>query len=74
MLLKLCHDAMRIAAGSAPRYFPPAAMPPAASLQALAAWARELQQAARNAEHPWNAGLMVESLTQRARQALASRA
>jgi DNA polymerase-3 subunit delta' len=49
-------------------------MPPAASLQALAAWARELQQAARNAEHPWNAGLMVESLTQRARQALALRA
>lgn len=74
MLLKLCHDAMRLAAGSAPRYFPPSAMPPAASLPALAAWARELQQSARNAEHPWNAGLMVESLTQRARQALAPRA
>jgi DNA polymerase III subunit delta' len=73
MLLKLCHDAMRVAAGSAPRYFPTSAMPPAASPAALSAWARELQQAARNAEHPWNAGLMVESLTQQARQALVSR-
>jgi DNA polymerase-3 subunit delta' len=72
MLQKLCHDAMRGAAGAAPRYFPPAAMPPAAPMAALSAWARELQRSARNAEHPWNAGLLVESLTQQASRALAA--
>jgi DNA polymerase-3 subunit delta' len=74
MLQKLCHDAMRLAAGAAPRYFPAAAMPAAPSLHALGAWSRELGRLARQAEHPWNAGLMVESLTQQARAALAARA
>jgi DNA polymerase-3 subunit delta' len=70
MLQKLCHDAMRVASGGAPRYFPSQAMPAAAPLASLSAWARELGRSARQAEHPWNAGLMVESLTQQARQAL----
>ena len=73
-LLKLCHDAMRLAAGSAPRYFPVQSMPPPASLEALSAWARELGRNSQQSEHPWNTGLMVESLTQQARQALNSRA
>ncbi|HEY0859253.1 MAG TPA: DNA polymerase III subunit delta' [Albitalea sp.] len=73
MLQKLCHDAMRLAAGAAPRYFPADALPAAPALAALSAWARELARSARQAEHPWNAGLMVESLTQQARQALNSR-
>src|SRR5205814_4050858 len=73
MLQKLCHDAMRIASGGAPRYFPPQAMPAPAPLPALAAWARELGRYARQAEHPWNTGLMVESLTQQARLALTAR-
>lgn len=68
-LQKLCHDAMREAAGGEPRYFPSQAMPAPASLEALSAWARELSMLARQAEHPWNTGLMVESLTQQARQA-----
>ena len=72
MLQKLCHDAMRTAAGGPPRYFPAAAMPPAAELESLSAWARELARSARHAEHPWNVGLMVESLTMQARQALAA--
>ena len=72
MLQKLCHDAMRTAAGAAPRYFPRAAMPAAAQLDALSAWARELARAARHAEHPWNAGLMIEALVQQTRQALAA--
>lgn len=71
-LMKLCHDAMRVAAGASPRYFPPQSLPPPGSLPALSAWARELSALAQQAEHPWNAGLMVESLTQRARQALAA--
>jgi len=70
-LQKLCHDAMRVAVGAAPRYFPTSAMPPAPRLEALSAWSRDLGKIARQAEHPWNAGLLVESLTQRAQQALA---
>jgi len=73
MLQKLCHDAMRVACGGVPRYFPAQALPPAAPLAPLSAWARELGRNARQAEHPWNAGLMVESLTQQARHALTMR-
>jgi DNA polymerase-3 subunit delta' len=72
MLQKVCHDAMRVAAGAAPRYFPPAAFAARTSLAALADWARELQRNARHAEHPWNAGLLVESLTQQACAALST--
>jgi DNA polymerase-3 subunit delta' len=71
VLQKLCHDAMRVAAGGPPRYFPPQALPPSAPLPRLSVWAKELQKAARYADHPWNAGLLVELLTQQAREALA---
>lgn len=73
-LQKLCHDAMRVAAGGMPRYFPASAMPAVSRLDALSAWARELAAASRHCEHPWNAGLLVESLTQRASHALGTRA
>jgi len=72
MLQKLCHDSMRAAAGAAPRYFAVAALPQSAALAPLAAWAKELARVSRHAEHPWNAGLMVESLVENARQALAA--
>ena len=73
MLQKLCHDAMRVAVGSAPRYFPAASLPSGTPLDALSAWSRELGRMARQAEHPWNAGLLVESLTLAARAAIAAR-
>lgn len=72
-LQKVCHDLMRLAAGGQPRYFPAASLPAAPALSALTAWSRELARIARQAEHPWNAGLLVESLTQQASQALAPR-
>ena len=34
----------------------------AASLQALAAWSIELARVARNDDHPWNEGLMLDAL------------
>ena len=71
-LQKLCHDAWCVAAGAAPRYFPVAMVPSGAGAVALAAWSRELIRAARHADHPWNAGLMVESLVQQGQQALAA--
>ena len=37
-----------------------------ADLAALKAWQRELMRAARHDEHPWNAGLLIESLVSQA--------
>jgi DNA polymerase-3 subunit delta' len=65
--------------GAAPRFFNAAdlpAQPPAAAgkaaggLYALASWAKELATTARTVEHPYNPGLMLESLVSRARLAL----
>lgn len=69
-LQKLCHDASCVAAGAAPRYFPRAAVPSGANAVALIKWSRELCRVARHADHPWNAGLMVESLVQQGQRAL----
>jgi DNA polymerase-3 subunit delta' len=41
-----------------------------AGLYALASWSRELAAIARTVEHPYNPGLMLESLVSRARLAL----
>jgi DNA polymerase-3 subunit delta' len=68
-LLKLCHDAMLATAGAAaPRYFPSA--PRAAALAPLQGWQRALIEASRHAEHPLNAGLLVQSLVAQGRHAL----
>ncbi|HEY1392866.1 MAG TPA: DNA polymerase III subunit delta' [Methylibium sp.] len=74
-LQKLCHDALAQGQGAAPRYFPADSLPDGKTLgrdvSALTAWAAELRQAARSAEHPWNAGLMLEAHILRAKQAFA---
>ena len=69
-LHKLCHDAMAVAAGAAPSYFPAGALRPGASLPALAAWSRELGRIARHDEHPWSEGLMLDALLATAARAL----
>lgn len=71
-LQKLCHDAMCLASGAAPRYFPPASLPTGAALPALAAWSKALRDAQRHAEHPWNMPVMAESLVLQAARALKS--
>ena len=73
-LQKLCHDALCVASGGAPRYFPSQAVKPGASLAPLTAWAQALARIARHSEHPWSAGLMVEALVEEARRALAPQA
>ncbi len=85
MLQKLCHDLQRRTVGAEPRYFSKAALvlkaanvptalisptAPTAPIAALNTWALELQAQVRHAEHPWNAGLMVEALVAQARVAL----
>jgi DNA polymerase-3 subunit delta' len=78
VLQQLCHDAMAVAAGAPPRYFAAAAWPPigrdGATWRRLLAWSRALTEAARHAEHPWNAPLRVESLVLQGADALARRA
>lgn len=70
-LQKLCHDSACVASGAAPRYFPAASIAPGADAVALNAWMIELQRIARHAEHPWNSGLVIESLVQQGQRALA---
>ena len=72
-LQKLCHDLQASACGAAPRYFSPTDLPAAPQLLALARWSKALAQSARTADHPFNAGLMLEALVAQARQALHSR-
>ncbi|MBC5764387.1 DNA polymerase III subunit delta' [Ramlibacter albus] len=71
-LQKLCHDLLAVACGAEPRFFERGDLPKAGSVAALTAWSRELAQEARTAEHPFNAGLLLESLVSRARAALAA--
>ena len=69
-LQKLCHDLLAVCVGAAPRYFVAADLPPVPPLGVLTRWSRALSVAARTAEHPFNAGLMLEALVAQARNAL----
>jgi DNA polymerase-3 subunit delta' len=71
-LQKLCHDLMAIDCGAPPRFFEAADLPPAPSRTALARWSKSLANAAKTAEHPFNAGLMLEALVSEARSTLNS--
>ena len=66
-LQKLCHDAMRIALGGEPLYFAAQAVPAGAHLRALIGWSRTLARVAKNDEHPWNDGLLIEALVSEGR-------
>jgi DNA polymerase-3 subunit delta' len=70
LLLKLCHDAMAVAGGAAPRYFPQGSVPSCASPARLRAWSLELQLIARHAAHPWNEGVLADALVAAAARAL----
>jgi DNA polymerase III subunit delta' len=71
-LHKVCHDAMRLAHGAPTRYFVRNAWPAKLALDrlALSAWSRDLQSAARHAEHPWSAPLALQALVLSAAGAL----
>ena len=72
-LQKLCHDLLARAVGAAPRYFSVGDLPAAPALARLSAWSRALVTQARTADHPFNAGLMLEALAAEARNALNSK-
>lgn len=69
-LQKLCHDLLAVKAGATPRFFDAAELPATGELGALGAWGRELARVARTVEHPFNAGLMLESLASQAHRAI----
>ena len=71
-LQKLCHDAMLAACGAAPRFFPAGTVSNAGDLRRLTDWGQALRRMMRHADHPWKAGLMIESLVQQGRHALGS--
>lgn len=66
LLLKLSHDGQVMAAGGSPRFFSAGAMPAPVDAAALRGWQQALLRAARHDEHPWNAGLLIESLVTQA--------
>ncbi|GKT24799.1 DNA polymerase III subunit delta' [Acidovorax sp. SUPP3334] len=72
-LQKLCHDLMASRVGAPPRYFASADLPPAPGIGPLSRWAKALAKEARTADHPFNAGLMLEALVAQARNTLHSR-
>ena len=85
-LQKLCHDMLAVRVGASPRFFNAkdlpllisgspggATLPPGTGLYVLANWASELNTIARTVEHPYNPGLLIESLVSRARTALNAR-
>lgn len=70
-LQKLCHDLMMQQTNASLRYFNATDLPAIqASATQLTAWFKRLSQAARSAEHPFNAGLMLEALCSEAREVM----
>lgn len=75
-LQKLCHDVWAVRSGAQPRFFSMTNLPAAPASSGtfgLATWAKELATTARTVEHPYNPGLMLESLASRAKIALSSK-
>lgn len=73
VLHKLCHDLQLIQQGAEPRFFESRDLPAGGRFAALSQWGRDLSQATRTMEHPFNPGLMIEALLSQAKIALNSR-
>lgn len=71
-LHKLCHDLMAVQTGATPRFFSRADLVGRASLSALSAWAQSISREMRTMDHPFNTGLMLESLVGKAQSVLNS--
>ena len=73
-LQKLCHDVWAVRVGAQPRFFSQEDLAAVTSnrtgFYALATWSKELASTVRTVEHPYNPGLMLESLASRAKLAL----
>jgi DNA polymerase-3 subunit delta' len=72
-LHKICHDLLSMKAGASPRFFDAADLPTPGSWRSLTGWAKSLSETRRTVEHPFNAGLMLESLISQAQLTLNSK-
>ena len=71
-LQKLCHDLMAHHVNAPARFFDTKDLGVPVSISTLTAWNKALIQTAKSVEHPFNAGLMLESLVNQAKNALNS--
>lgn len=73
---KLCHDVAASKVGAQPRFFSSQMLKPvsAATMESASAWNAYLMSARKTMDHPFNPGLMLEALVERARSALNSKA
>lgn len=71
-LHKLCHDMMAVQAGAAPRFFARTDLVGGPPIGILSAWGQSLSRTMRTMDHPFNAGLMLESLVGKAQTVLNS--
>ncbi len=71
-LQKLCHDLLVVRLGAEPRFFAASDLVGAPTVTALNQWGRSLSDQKRTIEHPFNAGLLLESLVSQAQTVLGS--
>lgn len=71
-LQKLCHDLLSVRVGAEPRFFSASDLGAAPSVVALTQWSRTLSAQKRTIEHPFNAGLLLESMISQAQAVLGS--
>lgn len=71
-LHKLCHDQLAMNVGAVPRFFPASALLQGCQFARLSSWSQALNVSMRSVGHPYNLGLMQESLVNQARLALHS--
>ncbi len=70
---KVCHDLMLQFSGAEPRFFPRSALQGLkADFNALAQWSKQLANAMKTMDHPFNTGLMTEALVSQAQSVLNS--
>jgi DNA polymerase-3 subunit delta' len=72
VLQKVCHDMQVLACGGLPRYFEVADLPAAKNFNTLSQWSRELMDSARSVDHPFNAGLLLQTFVSRAQRAMSA--
>ena len=68
---KLCHDLLALSVGAAPRFFVAQDLVPGTSFAALTQWSQALSAQQRTIDHPFNPGLLLESLVSQAQRVLA---
>lgn len=72
-LQKLCHDLLAKQAGAKPRFFDSSQLMAPAPLSKLTQWGKSLSITMMTMDHPFNTGLMLETLVGQAQRALNSK-